>query len=258
LREPVTGVAVKGFPEELDRRFRSAEQQLCKSAKAEPDTVPSIALIEAHGPFNRRRRLLGPTEEGCIVAGEPMRRSQPVIHSEGLRKCAFCQLQLACRRVEHPLNEFRHCVTGCQVQSDRNRLAPKIGRRSGSPRITPPGIADQILTGERQACERFHIARIVGQRGEVRCLGLGSELRRDFALQSTRRLGETLGNPEIQTRCSRGPAAGCLKEQDVEFPRNPSGDPRLDRSEVLGLEFMPAGPKVLRARRISYSHVHPQ
>ena len=44
----------------------------------------------------------------------------------------------------------------------------------------------------------------------------------------------------------------------MEFPRNPSGDPRLDRSEVLGLEFMPARPKVLRARRIGYSHVHPQ
>jgi hypothetical protein len=75
LREPVTGVAVKGFPEELDRRFRSAEQQLRKSAKAEPDTVPSIALIEAHGPFNRRLRLIGTTEKRRIVSRKPMRGS---------------------------------------------------------------------------------------------------------------------------------------------------------------------------------------
>jgi hypothetical protein len=111
--------------------------------------VSSIALIEAHGPLNRRPRFLGPTEKGRIVSGEPMRRSQPLIHSEGLRKRAFRQLQLACRRAEHPLNEFRHCVTGCQVQSDRDRLATKIGRGCGSPGVTPPGVADQILTGER-------------------------------------------------------------------------------------------------------------
>ena len=44
----------------------------------------------------------------------------------------------------------------------------------------------------------------------------------------------------------------------MEFSRNPSGDPRLDRSEVLGLEFVPARPKELRGCRIRYSHIHPQ
>ena len=159
--------------------------------------MSSISLIETHGPLNCRPRLIGTTEKGRIVSREPMRSSQAVIHSEGLRESAFGKFQLPCCRVEHPLDEFCHGVTGCQVQSDRYRLAPEVGCRCGGPGVTPPGIADQILAGERQAGKRFYIARIVRQGGEVRRLCLGRELRRDLALQSTRRLGKTLGNLEI-------------------------------------------------------------
>ena len=44
----------------------------------------------------------------------------------------------------------------------------------------------------------------------------------------------------------------------MEFSRNAPGNPRLNRSEFLGLEFMPARPKVLRGCSIGYSHVYPQ
>ena len=57
---------------------------------------------------------------------------------------------------------------------------------------------------------------------------------------------------------SQGAAARRLQQQDMKLSRNPPGDPGLDRSEVLGLEFMPACPKVLGGRGIGDPHVDPQ
>src|SRR5262249_36917062 len=103
-----------------------------------------------------------------------------------------------------------------------------------------------------------YIARILGERGEIKLLRLRSQLRCDFALESTRRFRQACRNPDVLSRFSQSASTCCLQKQDVKFTRNSSRDPRLNRSEVLGLELMPTRPKKLRCCGVSYSHVHPQ
>src|ERR1700719_1040390 len=145
-----------------------------------------------------------------------------------------------------------------QIERNRHCLAPEVrGGRYGA-RVAPPWIADKMLAGCSQTGQRLGAARFVGEGGEIPPLRLARQLRGVVSSKCGGCFGEAFGDPEIHPRCSQSPAARCLKEQDVEFSRNPPGNPRLNRSEVLWLELMPARPKILRGCRVGYSHVHPQ
>ena len=94
---------------------------------------------------------------------------------------------------------FATACPGARSKRDRDRLAPEVGGGCRGPRIAPPGIADEMLAGQRQAGQRLDIARVVGERGEIPSLRLGRELRRDFALQSAADASDrALGDPEIR------------------------------------------------------------
>src|SRR5215471_18809868 len=44
----------------------------------------------------------------------------------------------------------------------------------------------------------------------------------------------------------------------MKFAGNPPGDPRLNRSKVIRLEFVPAGPEIFGGGRVGDPHVHTQ
>src|SRR5438132_456522 len=68
LRASIAGIALQGFVEKLDRDLGSPEQQFGKPPEKQQNTLPSIPLIEAHGPLHRRYRFGGAPKEGRIVA----------------------------------------------------------------------------------------------------------------------------------------------------------------------------------------------
>jgi hypothetical protein len=89
-------------------------------------------------------------------------------------------------------------------------------------------------------------------------LGLGAQFGPQLALEGRLGAGETLVDPELGIGGGRGAAAGLLQQQHVQLAGDPPGDLGLDRGEVFGSEFMPAGPQILGGRRVGDPHVDPQ
>jgi hypothetical protein len=61
--------------EQGNRSLGSPEQEFGKTAEEKPNAVPSIRSIEGHCALVGRHSLVGAAEKGCIVSGEPMRRT---------------------------------------------------------------------------------------------------------------------------------------------------------------------------------------
>jgi hypothetical protein len=89
-------------------------------------------------------------------------------------------------------------------------------------------------------------------------LRLGRQLGPLSLLEGARRTGQTFADPDIYPRGSQSAAARGLEQQDMKFAGNPSGDPRLNRSKVVRLEFVPTGPEIFGGGRVGDPHIHTQ
>src|SRR5271166_1820592 len=147
---------------------------------------------------------------------------------------------------------------GRQIQCDRDHLAPEIGGYCGRKRVTPPGVADQLLASSGQANKRLDTAWIVCQRSEKPSLCLGREIRPQLALERSCRAGKTFVERLFAAEFAVDSSDFLLKEQDMQLSRDPPDDLAPRRFEFLGTEFVATGPDIFGGRGIADPDINAQ
>jgi len=222
-----------------------AKHELGESAEKEEDAVPPICVIEVRRPLDCRRCFPGATEEGGVVAAEPMGRGEPSIDPQGFTESRSRVFQLSRCGVQHALDTFCPGVPRFAFECKRDRLAAKVGCRCGGARISPPGIADEMLASARDTKERIEIAWIASKRGKKSFLSLGAEVGAQLSREDCLGPRKTLVETKLRLRCDAGAAARFLQEQRIKHPRDLADCLRLDCGDLFKPALPPIRPQVI-------------